>query len=141
MSGPNCVQVTGNVAGKEPFAFSKLAEELIGDWRGVPSELPAKQKKRATKPLGQLVEELMLKHQIGRDSPEQRIRDQWPELVGPANAHYSHAVSIDPRGRLTIIATHAVVRQELTMHRRTIVARIQQLPGCQHVRDLNIRAG
>jgi hypothetical protein len=131
------------VAGKsdEPFQFSKLAEELIGDLRGVPNEIPPRQRKRPTKPLADLVEQLLIKHQIGRASPEQTIRDHWTELVGSANAHYSHAVIIDPRGKLVIIASHAVVRQELTMHRRTIVARIRELPGCEHVKDLSIRAG
>lgn len=126
---------------KEPYQFSRLAEELIGDLRGVPNQDPPRQKKRATRPLAQLVEDLMVKHQIGRDSPEQAIRDHWAELVGAANAHYSHAVTIDPRGRLVVIASHAVVRQELTAHRRTIVARIRALPGCNHVRDLSVRAG
>jgi hypothetical protein len=129
------------VVEKEPYQFSRLAEELIGDLRGVPLETPLRQRKRATKPLAQLVEDLLVKHQIGRDSPEHSIRDRWAELVGPANAHYSHAVVIDPRGRLVIIATHAVVRQELSLHRRTILTRIQAVPGCAHVKDLSIRAG
>lgn len=126
---------------KEPHQFSRLAEELIGDLRGVPNQEPARQKKRPTKPLSQLVEDLLVKHQIGRDSPEQMIRDHWGELVGAANAHYSHAVTIDPRGRLVVIASHAVVRQELTAHRRMIVTRIRALPGCGNVRDLTVRAG
>ena len=126
---------------KEPYQFSRLAEELIGDLRGVPNQEPARQKKRPTRPLAQLVEDLMVKHQIGRDSPEQAIREQWADLVGAANAHYSHAVTIDPRGRLVVIASHAVVRQELTAHRRTIVKRIRLLPGCGEVRDLMVRAG
>jgi endonuclease/exonuclease/phosphatase family metal-dependent hydrolase len=131
------------VSGKsnEPFQFSKIAEELISDLRGVPNQEPARQRKRPTKSVADLMEQLLTKHQIGRASPEQAIRDRWPELVGAANAHYSHAVLIDPRGKLVIIASHAVVRQELTMHRRTIVARIQKVPGCEHVKDLSIRAG
>lgn len=126
---------------KEPFQFSRLAEELIGDLRGVPYQDPPKQKKRPTQSLGHLIEELLVKHQVGRDSPEHAIRERWPELVGAANAHYSHAASIDPRGRLIVLASHAVVRQELTSHRRTIVARIRTIPGCGHVKDLAVRAG
>jgi hypothetical protein len=129
------------MAEKDPFEFSRLAEELIGDLRGLPSATPPRQRKRATKTLSQLVEDLLVKHQIGRASPEHTIRDHWAELVGAANAHYSHAVVIDPRGRLVVMAQHSVVRQELSMHRRTIVARIQALPGCGGVRDLAIRAG
>lgn len=125
----------------KPFEFSKLAEDLIGDLRGLPNQTPARQRKRPTKPLAQLVEDLLAKHQIGRASPEQALRDRWAELVGPANAHYSHAVTIDPRGRLIVIANHAVVRQELSMHRRTILERIRAVPGCGHVKEISIRAG
>ena len=126
---------------KEPASFSFQAEKLIAALRRVPDDTPARMKKRPTKELSGLVEELMVKFQIGRDSPEQLIRDNWPELVGPANAHYSHAVQIDPRGRLTVLAGHAVVRNELFIHRQMIVERIRKLPGCGQVRELNIRAG
>jgi hypothetical protein len=126
---------------KEPAAFSYQAEKLIAALRRVPDDTPARMKKRPTKELSGLVEELMLKFQIGRDSPEDKIRANWSELVGPANAHYSHASQIDQRGKLIILAGHAVVRNELFIHRKTIVERIQKLPGCAHVRELHIRAG
>ena len=126
---------------KDPTPFSYQAEKRIAALRRVPDTTPPRMKKRPTKELAGLVEELMVKFQIGRDSPEQLIRDNWPELVGPANAHYSHAVQIDPRGRLTVLAGHAVVRNELFIHRQTIVERIRKLPGCGQVRELNIRAG
>ena len=114
---------------------------MIGELRGVPTDIPARQRKRPTKPLGQLVEDLLAKHHIGRSSPEQSIRDHWPEVVGATNAQYSHAVTIDARGKLIVLAQHAVVRQELSMHRRMIVSRIQKLAGCSHVRELTVRAG
>jgi hypothetical protein len=129
------------VPDSEPFRFSKTAEELIGDLRGLAHREPRRQVRRPTQPLGNLVEALMSKYQVGRPSPEQTIREQWAELVGSANAHYSHPAMIEARGRLTVLAGHAVVRNELFMHRQTIVARIRKLPGCEHVSALNIRAG
>ncbi|MBP6506889.1 MAG: DUF721 domain-containing protein [Opitutaceae bacterium] len=123
-----------------PHHFSKLAEELIGDLRRVPLDEPRRQIKRATKPLADLVEALMQKHHIGRDAPEHTIREHWVALVGAANASYSHPVAIE-RGRLTVLASHAVVRNEIFMHRDAIVEKIKQLPGCKEVRNLNIRAG
>ena len=125
----------------EPSAFSKLAEELIGDFRGVPCEEPRRQKKRPTKDLSVLVEQILQKHQIGRDAPEHTIRARWSEVVGPANAAYAHAVQIDPRGRLLVLVSHSVVRNELFHHRKTIVERLRQLPGCDHVKDLLLRSG
>jgi hypothetical protein len=125
----------------QPAPFSFQAEKLIAALRRLPDHTPPRMKKRPTKELGNLVESLMVQYQIGRASPEQTIRDHWPELVGPANAHYSHAAQIDPRGRLAVHAGHAVVRNELFLHRQVIVTRIRALPGCTHIKDLNIRAG
>ena len=82
----------------------------------------------------------MTEHQVGRPSAEQSIRDQWPALVGTANATYSHAARIE-RGRLIVLAAHSVVRNEIFHHREEIVARIRKLPGCETIKSLNIRAG
>lgn len=125
---------------KEPYQFSRVAEEMIGDLRRLPFSEPRRQRKRVTKNLTTVVEELMQKFQVGHDSPEQMIRDHWKELVGPANAAYSHPVTID-RGRLLVMVSHAVVRSEIFHHRESIAKKIQALPGCKGVRNLNIRAG
>jgi len=125
----------------EPHQFSQLAEALIAEFRRVPLREPDRQRKRATKPLAELVEPLLAKYKIGRESAEQRLHAHWAELVGAANASYSHPVEIDPRGRLLVLASHAVVRQELFHHRAKIVEKIRALPGCAAVKHLNIRAG
>lgn len=125
---------------EQPHAFSRIAEELVGELRGIASEEPKRARKRATQPLAAVVEQLLQKHQIGRSSPEQTIRDHWTEIVGPANASYSHAVSIE-RNRLLVLTSHAVVRNELFHHRDEIVARIRRLRGCETVKALNLRAG
>ena len=126
---------------QEPTPFSFQAGKLIAAFRRLPDDTSPRTKKRPTREVGNLVEEILQQFKIGRDSPEQTIRDNWSQVVGPANAQYSHAVQIDPRGRLTVHAGHAVVRNEIFMHRQTIVARIRALPGCSSVKDLNIRAG
>lgn len=125
---------------EQPHAFSKLAEELVGDLRRLPSDEPPRSRKRATQPLATLLEDLLQKHQIGRSSPEQTIRDHWAELVGSANASYSHPARIE-RNQLIVLAAHSVVRNELFLHRAEIVARIKKLPGCGAVKSLNLRAG
>ena len=125
---------------KEPHPFSRLAESLVSDLRRIPSEEPARARKRPTQELAALIEDLLQKNQIGRSSPEQTIREKWPELVGSAAAVYSHPVRIERR-MLLVLAAHAVVRNELFHHRAEIVTRIQQLPGCADVKALNLRAG
>jgi hypothetical protein len=124
----------------EPHAFSRLAEELIGDLRGVPNTEPARARRRPTTPLAELIEQLLQKNQIGRSAPEDAIRERWRELVGQAAAGYSHPVRIE-RGKLLVLTSHSVVRNELFHHREDIVARIRQLPGCADVKALNLRAG
>jgi hypothetical protein len=126
---------------QEPLPFSRIAEKLIGEFRGMPFNEPARMRKRPTTPLGPLIEDLLVKHRIGRASPVDALRERWPELVGPANAGYSHAAHIDARGRLIILAAHAVVRHELFLHRETIVARVRAVPGCGHVRELVVHPG
>jgi len=127
-----------------PHQFSRLAEELVGELRGVPFTEPRRSRKRATQPLATLVEQLRQQHHIGRQSPEQTIRDHWREIVDPnggtANSSHSHPARIE-RNMLTVLAAHSVVRNELFHHRAEIVARVRQLPGCGHVKALNLRAG
>ncbi len=118
----------------------KSAEALIADFLQVPND-KSPSRRRPTKDIGGLMETLLQKYQIGRDSPEHTIREHWTELVGGANAHYSHASLIDPRGRLVVLASHSVVRNELFHHRALIVEKIRKLPGCSHVRELHLRAG
>ena len=124
----------------QPQQLSKLAEELVCDLRGVAGDEPRRAVKRPTQPLAKIVEQLLVKHQIGRPSAEQNIRDYWVELVGAANAGYSHAVRIE-RGRLLVLAAHSVVRNELFHHRDEIARRIRALPGCENVKSLNLRSG
>lgn len=125
----------------EPPPFSRAAEEMIASLRRLPLEIPRGMRKRPTKDLAPLIEDILQKFQIGRDSPEQTIRDKWIEVVGPANAQYSHPARIERERSLVVLASHSVVRNELFHHRLTILAKIQKLPGCDHVREINIRAG
>jgi hypothetical protein len=124
----------------EPHQFSKLAERLVGELRRVANDDPPRARRRPTRELASLIEELLQKHQIGRSSPEQLIRERWTDIVGAANASYSHPARIE-RKRLIVLAAHSVVRNELFHHREAIVERIRQLPGCADVSSLCLRAG
>ena len=121
--------------------FSRAAQRLIGDFRGLPLQEPAKMRKRETKDLASLVEDLRNRYGIGRTTPEQTLRDHWSELVGAANAAYSHPARIDYGRRLIVPVSHSVVRNELFLHRAAIVDRIQKLPGCSAVTELRVVAG
>src|SRR2546421_3224089 len=57
----------------EPPHFSRSAQELIAALRRLPSDASPRMRKRPTLSLGPLIEELLVKNQIGRASPEQAI--------------------------------------------------------------------
>lgn len=124
----------------EPRRFNRVAENLLASFRHLPQDR-GRSRSRAVKPVGDVVEQILVKYQLGRASPEHTIRDNWPEIVGPANAAYSHAVRLDRGKRLLVHASHAVVRNELFLHRAAIVARIRKFPGCAGVEELFVRAG
>ena len=122
---------------REPQAFSRLAEQLVADLRRLPYEEPARSRPRATQPLAGLMETLRQEYRLGRDAPEYTLRERWREIVGAAAAAYSHPVKLE-RNMLTVVTSHAVVRNELFLHREEIIARIRQLSGCESVKALKL---
>jgi Dna[CI] antecedent, DciA len=125
----------------EPREFSRGAEALIGDFRGIRFTEPPRMRRRPVKGMEPLIETLLVKYQIGRHSCEQTIRDHWPEIVGTANAAYSHPVRIERGRSLLVLVSHSVVRNELFMHRESVLEKVKNLPGCEEVQDVNFRAG
>lgn len=123
----------------EPKSFSREVENLIASLREVPEDT-GRSRKRPTQDLGKLIDELLIKYRISHDSLEHSIREKWPELVGVANATYSHPVVVE-RGLLLVLVSHAVVRNELFQHRLPILAKLRKLPGCENIRGITLRAG
>ena len=124
---------------EKPPAFSRSIENLIAAFRELPED-EGRSRPRRTVELGALVDELLVKYRIGNDAVEHRLRDRWAELVGPANAAYSHPVALE-RGQLLVLVSHAVVRSELFQHRAAILERLRRVPGCAEIRGLVLRTG
>lgn len=123
----------------EPKAFSREIENLIAGFRGLPEDDNRSRRRKATD-LGPLIDELLVKYRISHDSLEHSIREKWPELVGAANATYSHPLAVE-RNQLVVLVSHAVVRNELFLHRNQILAKLRQLPGCAAIKGLALRTG
>jgi hypothetical protein len=121
--------------------FSKIAEELIGDLRGVAFYEPSRQVRRPTKSASDLIEAIVNKYHLGQSSPAQALRDRWPELVTPTLAAYSHVAEINEGGWLVIMVSNSVAKQELTNNRRLFLKRIKAVPGCESIKGLSLRAG
>ncbi|HVZ65724.1 MAG TPA: DUF721 domain-containing protein [Lacunisphaera sp.] len=123
----------------EPKEFSREVENLIAGLRGLPED-DLKSKRRKATGLGPLIDELLVKYRVSHDSLEHSIREQWPALVGVANATYSHPLVVE-RGLLVVLVSHAVVRNELFQHREQILAKLRKLPGCSQIKGLALRTG
>ena len=124
---------------KEPKEFSRAVENLIADFRGVPDD-KGRSRKRAATEMAAMIDELLVKYRISHDSVEHSIREKWRDLVGTANAAYSHPLTVE-RNLLVVLVSHAVVRNELFMHRDSILAKLRKLPGCGEIKGLNLRSG
>lgn len=123
---------------KEPKEFSRAVENMIAGFRALPEDV-GRSRRRPTVDLASLVDELLVKYRISHDSLEHSIRDHWPQIVGAASAGYSHPLAVE-RNLLVVLVSHSVVRNELFMHRATIVEKLRQLPGCDHIKGLALRS-
>jgi hypothetical protein len=123
----------------EPHEFSRAVENLIAGFRGLPED-DTRSKRRPTTDLAALIDELLVKYRISHDSLEHSIRAKWPEIVGPANAAYSHPLVVE-KHLLVVLVSHAVVRNELFHHRETILAKLRRLPGCASLKGLALKTG
>ena len=124
----------------EPNDFSRAVENLIAGLRGLPADL-SRSKRHREQPLGEAVDKLLRKYHIGEDAPDHTVRQHWAEIVGSANAAYSHPVKIDTTGRLLVLVSHGVVRDELRLLEPILLQRVRQLPDCENVTGLVLRAG
>jgi len=127
------------MANDAPKEFSRAVENLIADFRELPDD-KGRSKRRPTQDMAGLIDGLLLKYRIRKDSIEHEIRAEWAGLVGAANAAYSHPVVVE-RNLLVVLVSHAVVRNELFLHREAIVEKLRQIPGCSAIRGLALRAG
>lgn len=123
----------------EPKEFSRAVENLIADIRDLPQDTSRSKKRRPTE-LTTVIDELLVKYRISHDSVEHSIREQWAGLVGVANASYSHPLTVEKK-LLVVLVSHAVVRNELFMHKDAILEKLRKLPGCGEIKGLALRSG
>ncbi|NBR09649.1 MAG: DUF721 domain-containing protein [Opitutaceae bacterium] len=123
----------------ETKKFSRAVENLIAGFRVLPEDSSRSQRRTPTD-LTALVDELLIKYRISHDSLEHSIREKWVELVGVANASYSHPVIVE-KGLLVVLVSHAVVRNELFLHRQSILEKLRKVPGCTAIKGLALRTG
>lgn len=120
-------------------AFSKEAESLITSLRQLP-EQQSKARNKGTKSLGSLLETCIERYHIGKQTPQERILENWERIVGPSFANRCQPERIDGN-TLIVQAGNSVVRQELKFMEHRILTALGSLEGCQHIHRVATKAG
>ncbi|MBR9975410.1 MAG: DUF721 domain-containing protein [Bacteroidetes bacterium] len=91
-----------------------------------------------TQTIGAAMRQAIERQGLERGIAEQRLIHQWPELVGPAIA--THATPQRLRGGvLWLQVEDAAWRQELSLMRRELIAKINAWAGEEMVKELRLR--
>lgn len=125
---------------RKPYRFSKSVERLIANLRGVPEDtegIPPK----TERDVSSVVDRLMAKYKIGVESLEDRINENWPKIVGAANAKNCTPSRIDRETTLIIAVANPVIRQELEFNKRLILKNLHTLEGARKIRAIVFKSG
>lgn len=96
---------------------------------------------REGKPVSAFLPRLIQEYHLDGSTPEQTIQDHWEEVVGRTLAAFSYLMKIQKNGTAVVGVSHAVAKEEMRLQKKTILKRLQSLPGCSHLENLILRAG
>lgn len=119
--------------------FSREVENLIAGWKGLPPDT-SRSRRRGTTGIDEAIRRALKGLHIGTEGPLDQLAQRWPAIVGTLLAGRSHPLSIQGT-KLMVAAANPVSRSELMMLSRKIVQEVRQIPGCEQVRELHLRAG
>ena len=125
---------------RRQYAFRKSVEKLIANLRGVPEDVEPVPPK-TERDLGSVVERLMSRYKIGVESLEDRINENWPQIVGAANAKNCSPARIDRDVTLLVAVANPIIRQELEFNKRLILKNLHAIPGGKQIRFLVFKSG
>jgi len=121
--------------------FSKDEEATIAAFRGTPVDRSQMRLRNGRVELGSALEVLIEKHHIGKASPTQILLDNWPRIVGDANARHCAPGPITRGHALVILCAHPARRRELMFWEDRIMTALRTIPELAHIRRLVFRAG
>jgi len=126
---------------RRPYRFSRHVENLVANLRGLPENHSPFE--RPVRDMGELVERLAKRHPAlsETESLEDRIRDQWEAIVGPANARHCRPSRIERERSLVISVSNPVIRQELQFNKRHLLANLRSVKGGEAIRELIFKSG
>ncbi len=88
-----------------------------------------------TRPLGELIREVLRRHRLDGKITETRIMSSWEKVMGTHIARYTDNVSVR-QGKLTVYLRSSVLRNELEYAREKIIQKINEELGEEIVRDV-----
>ncbi len=121
-----------------PLTFSREVQRLIADFRGLPEFGWVPDGRPAVKLAG-VIEQLETAYRIGQPGIEDTLMAHWRELVGERTAHRCRPGKIIDKRKLIILTGNPVIRQELDFQRQQLLVKINRLPGCAGIREIQIR--
>ena len=95
-------------------------------------------KKQDAQPIGQLIRAFLRSESLESPLNERRLINAWSEVLGPTISSYTRDISIKNQV-LFVHLTSAVLRQELMMERKRLVARLNEHVKAQVITDIVIR--
>ena len=124
---------------KKAYKFSRHVENLIANLRGVPEDYTPIG--RETKEMGTIFDKILVRYKIGVDSLEDRIRDNWVQIVGPANAGHCNPVRIERENTLIIAVSNPIIRQELQFNQSLVLKNLKSIQNGNRIRYIVFRSG
>ncbi len=91
-----------------------------------------------TRPLEELIREVLRRHRLDGKITETRIMAAWEKVMGTHIVRYTDNVSVR-QGKLTVWLRSSVLRNELEYAREKIIQKINEELGEQIVRDVVFR--
>ncbi len=125
---------------QQPYKFRKNIERLIANLRGIPENYPG-EAPATERPMSNILDRILVKYKIGQDSLEDRISDNWAQIVGAANAKNCSPSRIERDRTLIIAVSNPVIRQELEFNKRLILQNLHQIEGGKKIRTIYFKSG
>ncbi|MBR6247553.1 MAG: DUF721 domain-containing protein [Muribaculaceae bacterium] len=92
-------------------------------------------KRTYPKRLGEVIDDFLKQERLDGELDQQQALALWPEIVGPGINRYTVRRTVRD-GVMTVTIASAVLRNELMMHRTTLIARINQALGRDVIKEI-----
>lgn len=111
----------------------------MANLRGLPEDYsPITRPERS---MDSILDRILQRYKIGVDSLEDRIRDNWTAIVGPANAQHCQPIRIERDRTLFIAVSNPIIRQELEFNKSLLLRNLHQIQDARKIRTLVFKAG